>query len=375
MKTNIKTTTGSATHIPHIPDRSVDLVVTSPPYPMIEMWDEIFSQQDQRIGRHLANGRGGRAFILMHKLLDEAWSEVHRVLKPGGIACINIGDATRSLNGEFQLFSNHSRIISSLRKLGFTILPDILWRKPTNSPNKFMGSGMLPAGAYVTYEHEYILIAQKGQRREFRSAEEKANRRESAYFWEERNAWFSDVWFDIKGAPQDIADKAARKRSAAFPFELAYRLICMFSVKGDLVLDPFVGIGTTLAAALTAARNAVGVDIDKSLINETRSNLISFPTSANTYVSNRLSRHGDFVERRIAEGKTLKHRNEHYGFPVVTSQETDLLLNFVLDTSKTRRNTISVSYSDEPHADFSKTCVGARPGKSSSDSNVNHSLF
>ena len=61
---------------------------------------------------------------------------------------------------EFRLFSNHSRILQKMASLGFSIatLPDILWRKPTNAPTKFLGSGMLPAGAYVTYEHEYILI-------------------------------------------------------------------------------------------------------------------------------------------------------------------------------------------------------------------------
>ena len=61
--------------------------------------------------------------------------------------------------------------------LGFSALPAIIWRKQTNAPNKFMGSGMLPAGAYVTLEHEYILIFRKGAKREFSSPADKANRR------------------------------------------------------------------------------------------------------------------------------------------------------------------------------------------------------
>ena len=69
-------------------------------------------------------------------------------------------------------------------------MPAILWRKPTNAPNKFMGSGMLPPNAYVTLEHEYILMFRWGAKREFSQEEQKRSRRESAYFWEERNGWF-----------------------------------------------------------------------------------------------------------------------------------------------------------------------------------------
>ena len=89
-------------------------------------------------------GNGLFAFELMHIELDKVWNEVFRVLKEGGIACINIGDATRTINKNFQLYSNHSRIINHCTKIGFSALPMILWRKQTNAPNKFMGSGMLP---------------------------------------------------------------------------------------------------------------------------------------------------------------------------------------------------------------------------------------
>ena len=176
METTTKLVCCPAQSMTDIPDASVDLVVTSPPYPMIEMWDDIFTQQDDRIGVHLSRGDGTAAFELMHGLLDAAWAECDRVMKPGAIACINIGDATRTVDGDFQLYSNHSRILSSFLSRGFAALPDILWRKQTNAPNKFMGSGMLPVGAYVTYEHEYILVLRKGRRREFREADEKARR-------------------------------------------------------------------------------------------------------------------------------------------------------------------------------------------------------
>lgn len=152
-----------------LPVSSIDLVVTSPPYPMIEMWDDLFADQYPSIGDALKNRKGLLAFELMHNLLDEIWNEVYRVLIPGGTACINIGDAARTIDGNFMLYPNHSRILTGLLKTGFAVLPVILWRKQTNAPNKFMGSGMLPSGAYVTLEHEYILIVRKGPKREFKT--------------------------------------------------------------------------------------------------------------------------------------------------------------------------------------------------------------
>lgn len=162
MKTTHKHYICNAAKMAALADRSVSLVVTSPPYPMIDMWDEIFSRQDEKIEKALKKSDGSLAFELMHKVLDRVWKEVFRVLSPGGFACINIGDATRTLGDNFALYPNHARILNAAQVLGFTALPCILWRKQTNAPNKFMGSGMLPAGAYVTLEHEYILILRKG---------------------------------------------------------------------------------------------------------------------------------------------------------------------------------------------------------------------
>ena len=344
--------TADATDIDFLDEGSVDLVVTSPPYPMIEMWDEAFGRQRPAAAEALAEGEGPRGFELMHEVLDAAWAEVHRVLCTGGIACVNIGDATRTLSGDFRLYSNHSRVLSGLQRAGFVLLPDILWRKPNNSPSKFLGSGMLPAGAYVTYEHEYILIARKGARRQFATPEEKSRRRESAFFWEERNLWFSDVWLDIPGTGQELLNEASRKRSAAFPFELAYRLVCMHSVKGDTVLDPFAGTGITAAAAVAAGRNAVSVELDPALLPVTRRLLLSLPEFANRHLRQRLRRHLEFIRKRIAEGGGLKYVNRNYGFPVVTSQEQELLLNDLL--SVTRDNNVSTTalYDDKPQDEF-----------------------
>ncbi len=119
----------SAKSFSDVQDGSVALIVTSPPYPMIEMWDESFGKQNSDIRAELDNGEPLAAFELMHGILDEVWKECTRVLCEGGIACINIGDATRTIDNNFRLYSNHSRIISSFLKLGFSNLPNIIWRK------------------------------------------------------------------------------------------------------------------------------------------------------------------------------------------------------------------------------------------------------
>ena len=299
MKTAHNILFQDARDLKEIPSESVDLVVTSPPYPMIEMWDEMFSHQNPEIRDALAYGDGMQAYALMHQILGAVWDEVFRVLKNGRFACINIGDATRTVNGNFCLYPNHASVLTHLLKIGFSALPDILWRKQANTPNKFMGSGMLPAGAYVTLEHEYILIVRKGSKREFKTEAEKANRRESALFWEERNIWYSDVWMDIKGTGQKLPKALSRLRSAAFPYDLAYRLINMYSVKGDVILDPFLGTGTTTAAAMTSGRNSMGVEIDQSfqqVICPIAHHIVDF---SNGHLRDRLQKHFAFVENRI----------------------------------------------------------------------------
>jgi DNA modification methylase len=190
VKTIHKVLFKNAQDIEEIPDKSVDLMVTSPPYPMIAMWDNIFSEQNSAIGTLLRKGDGCGAFELMNKELDKIWAQVYRVLKDGGFACINIGDATRTIDGEFKLYPNHSRILKCCLKLGFSPLPEILWRKHTNAPNKFMGSGMLPTGAYVTLEHKFILILRKGKKRKFSDPKDKLRRQQSAFFGKRETSGF-----------------------------------------------------------------------------------------------------------------------------------------------------------------------------------------
>ncbi|QZP37630.1 DNA-methyltransferase [Halobaculum magnesiiphilum] len=325
-----------------LPDESVDLVVTSPPYPMVEQWDEIFARLDPAIGESLTAAESGgtdagaaaeRAFDAMHGALAQAWEELARVLAPGGVACVNVGDATRSVGGRFRLWDNATRVADALSAAGLDRLPGVLWRKPTNAPTKFMGSGTLPPNAYVTLEHEHVLVFRKGSRRSFDAGD--PARYASAFFWEERNRWFSDTWDDLRGAEQALggdASAVARDRSGAFPVELPYRLICMYSTYGDRVLDPFWGTGTTTLAAMAAGRDSVGVERDPGLVASFDADARCAPELSRERGRRRLRDHRAFVAER---DDPPSYDATHYGFPVVTKAERDIRLYAATDVAST----------------------------------------
>lgn len=321
METRHRVIGGDARDLADIEDNAVELVVTSPPYPMIELWDELFATLDPAIADHLAAGDGSLAFAGMHDILDEAWEEVARVLINGGIACINIGDATRRLDGGFRRYSNHARITATFEALGFDPLPTIHWHKPTNAATKFMGSGMLPPNAYVTQEHEHILIFRKGGA--LREFEPKApDRYQAAYFWEERNRWFSDRWTDVRGRSQALDAASGRDRSAAFPLTIPYRLIAMYSVYGDTILDPFWGTGTTTIAAMAAARNSIGVEIDDALRDQFAKQVDAAPEIAREMGQMRIDRHREFLDESAADA--FEYQASALDMPVKTRQEADI---------------------------------------------------
>ncbi|SKA96884.1 DNA modification methylase [Caloramator quimbayensis] len=339
METLHKIYINDARNMNCIEDNSIDLIVTSPPYPMIEMWDELFKNIDEGISNAFEEGNGFLAFELMHRQLDVVWSECFRVLKEGSYLCINIGDATRTINNNFILYPNHARIINACINIGFYPLPDILWRKQTNAPNKFMGSGMLPKGAYVTLEHEYILIFRKGTKKNYKSDAERKNRQESAYFWEERNVWFSDVW-DFKGTSQKIGDSKSRDRSAAYPFELPYRIINMYSAKNDVVLDPFAGTGTTMIAAMACGRNSISIEIDVNFKSIIESKVMEYENFIKEIYKKRLRNHIEFTKTM----KNIKYKNLNYDFPVVTNQEVNLKFSELKFIEKISENVYRAEY-------------------------------
>ncbi|MFB6079408.1 MAG: site-specific DNA-methyltransferase [Haloferacaceae archaeon] len=326
METRHRVVVDDARRLDGISDDAVELVVTSPPYPMIEMWDDLFADLDPEVGERLASGDGRAAFDLMHRQLDEVWTAVERVLVDGGIACVVVGDATRTVDGSFRVYGNHARIADAFEDLGFDPLPDLLWRKPVNSAAKFMGSGMLPPNAYVTLEHEHVLVFRNGSEgREF--APHADRRYRSAYFWEERNRWFSDLWEDVgvelQALDGDDGEGDLRRRSAAYPFEIPYRLINMYSLQGDAVLDPFWGTGTTSVAAMAAARDSIGYEIEPAFTRVFEDRVADVPDRSRAVARRRLADHRAFVR---ADDGTFDYRAEHYDFPVRTRQERAIRL-------------------------------------------------
>ncbi|MFC7225864.1 site-specific DNA-methyltransferase [Salinirubellus salinus] len=337
METTHRVHVGDARSLP-LADDSVSLVVTSPPYPMVEMWDESFAAQDEAIGAALERGDGAAAFDEMHDLLAEAWAEVARVLRPGGIAVVNVGDATRRLDGTFEQYPNAAAVTSRVREAGLSSLPGLLWRKPTNSAAKFMGSGTLPPNAYPTLEHEHLLVFRNGDTRTYPPGDEE--RYASAYFWEERNEWFSDLWaftgtrqrLSATDANGDTLDDDLRERSGAFPLTVPLRLVLMFSTYGETVLDPFWGTGTTSLAALVAGRDSVGVERERALVAAFDDRVTEAPERSRAIAEERLDAHRQFLADWDG---TPNYEAEHYAFGVVTKQERHVRLRAVDSVERT----------------------------------------
>jgi|WetSurMetagenome_2_1015567.scaffolds.fasta_scaffold03130_5 modification methylase len=264
---------GNSQQMPEIANQTIHLMVTSPPYPMIQMWDKQFCELDPKIAalwkKLEAEGKEelvAEIYDAMHQNLARVWAETYRVLIDGGIACINIGDATRSINGKFRVFPNHSRTIEHCEKIGFTTLPYILWKKPTTKPlykgkGAYLGSGFLPPNAYVTLDCEFILLFRKGKLRKFPPHD--PTRYASKLTKQQRDEWFSQIW-NVTGTHQTANE--LERRTAAYPDEIPERLVRMFSVKGDCVLDPFLGSGTTTKVAVETGRESVGYEADQNLL-------------------------------------------------------------------------------------------------------------
>jgi DNA modification methylase len=326
METSHRVRVGDARELA-LADDSVELVVTSPPYPMVEQWDALFTDLNPAVADALDRGDGPAAHGAMHDALAPVWEEVARVLAPGGIAAVNVGDAARRVDDEYRLYPNRDAVVRALTDAGLSPLPDIVWRKPANASADFMGSGTLPPNAYVTLEHEHVLLFRNGDLREFPPNDDA--RYESAFLWEERNEWFSDLWTDLRGVDQAL-DADARERSAAFPFGLPYRLVAMFSTYGDTVLDPFWGTGTTSLAAMVAGRSSVGCELDASLAEAFGDRAAAAPERSRSVAADRLAAHRAFVADHDG---ALDHEAVHYDTPVKTARERRFRLYEVTDVS------------------------------------------
>lgn len=230
-----------------LPDESIHLVVTSPPYWNLKRYNEHPNQ--------LGHIEDYESFVAE---LEKVWRHVFRVLVPGGRMVCVVGDVcvSRRRFGRHLVFPLHSDISVSCRKIGFDNLNPIIWHKISNAtfevPNgtKFLGKPYEP-NAIIKNDIEFILMQRKpgGYRQPTEKQRELSKIRKKDF-----DSWFRQIW-NITGA-------STKNHPAPYPLELASRLVRMFSFVDDAVLDPFCGTGTTLVAALRAGRNSVGIELD-----------------------------------------------------------------------------------------------------------------
>lgn len=228
-----KTILGSAENMKELPNNCIHLMITSPPYNVTKEYDE-----DLSLSEYL-------------QLLENAFSETYRVLVNGGRACINVANLGRK---PYIPLSDY--ISQMMNKIGFNMRGEIIWNKASSaSPSTAWGSWMSAANPILRDIHEYILIFSKGEYKRERKNQENSISKED--FME----WTKSVW--------TMKAESAKKvgHPAPFPEELPRRLIHLYSFKNDVVLDPFMGSGTTAVAAIKSNRHYVGYEISQKYID------------------------------------------------------------------------------------------------------------
>ena len=238
----------SSEKMEEIPDNSIHLMVTSPPYNVGKEYDENLTLNEYR------------------EFLRKVWSEVRRVLVPGGRACINIANLGRKPYIPLHVF-----IVEDMLDLGFLMRGEIIWNKASSgSPSTAWGSWLSAKNPVLRDVHEYILVFSKGMF-------SRGNlRRKSTISKEEFLDFTKSVW--------TFAAEPATKvgHPAPFPVELPYRLIQLYTFEGEIVLDPFMGSGQTAIAAVKTHRHYVGYDINEEYTRLAERRIKEFSLSLNT---------------------------------------------------------------------------------------------
>jgi DNA modification methylase len=223
-----------------LPDNSVHLMVTSPPYNVGKDYD-----RDLTLEEYLS-------------FLARVWTEVRRVLVPGGRACVNVANLGRK-----PYIPLHAYMIRDLLELGFLMRGEIIWDKGASaSASTAWGSWQSASNPTLRDTHEYILVFSKGSFRRPR-----VDGRRDTITREEFLQSTKSVW----AFPAESASKVGHP--APFPIELPYRLIQLYTYRGEVVLDPFMGSGQTALAALRASRHYVGYEVNAAYVEHARARI------------------------------------------------------------------------------------------------------
>jgi len=244
---------GDSRRMREVEDESVDLVVTSPPY-----WHIKDYGQPGQIGY-------GQSLHEYLRGLYAVWSECARVLRDGARLCINIGDqfARSAIYGRYKVIPIHAEFIAQCERIGLDFMGSIIWQKKTTMNTTggaaVMGSYPYPPNGIVELDYEFILLFKKPGRGKTVSKEIKEASQLTKEEWRE---YFLGHW--AFGGTRQTGHEAM------FPAELPRRLIRMFTFVEDVVLDPFLGSGTTLKAALDLGRSGIGYEINPEYLEMIR---------------------------------------------------------------------------------------------------------
>lgn len=250
---------GDSRHLDAVESGSVHLVVTSPPYWTLKKYPNTAGQ--------LGALEDYQEFL---KELSTTIRECYRVLIPGGRFICVVGDVClpRKVAKRHIVYPLHSDITVISREIGFENLTPILWYKISNAKfeantfSNILGKPYEP-NAVIKNDVEFILIQRKsGPYRKPSAGQRRFSYIPRKYY----EKWFRQIW--------DVRGESTRRHPAPFPLELASRLIRMYSFVGDVVLDPFVGTGTTMLAAMQSGRNSIGYEIDASYVEMVRRRLL-----------------------------------------------------------------------------------------------------